>query len=47
MSYIYQAILAVSVVFIVWEVFTERDAKAQLVAAMVLIPFLLRLFMIA
>ncbi len=47
MSYVYQAILAVSGVFIVWEMFTERDVKAQLVAAMILIPFLLRLFMIA
>jgi len=47
MTYIYQTILAAAIVFIVWEIFTERDAKAQAVAAMALIPFLLRLFMIA
>lgn len=46
-SVIYQGIIAVTVFFIIWEMFEQKDIQEQLVSAMALIPLLLRLLKIA
>lgn len=46
MKLIYQAILAVITILLVWEMFTQKDLKLQVMAALALIPFVLRLAMI-
>lgn len=46
LTIIYQALLAVVVLLILTELFTQKKFSAQLTAAVALIPFALRLFMI-
>lgn len=46
MKLIYQLILAVVSVLLVWDLFTQKDFKMQVMAALTLIPFILRLAMI-
>lgn len=43
---VYLAITALVLVFIVWSMFTEKDLMLQIDAALVMIPLLLRLFLI-
>ena len=43
---IYLVIIALVVGFIVWNMFTEKDLMLQIDAALVLVPLLLRLFLI-
>lgn len=47
MKFIYQIITAILILAVVVEMFQQKDIKVQLTAAMILIPFILRLFMIA
>lgn len=46
LTYIYQVLLAIVVLLILAELFTQKKPLAQMTAAMALIPFALRLFMI-
>jgi len=46
MFYIYLAIMAGILALIVWNFITEKDWLKKVCAAMVIIPFLLRLFLI-
>ena len=46
MKLVYQLIIAIISVLLVWEMFTQKDFKTQVMAAITLIPFLLRLAMI-
>lgn len=46
LTYIYQVLLAIVVLLILAELFTQKKLLAQMTAAMALIPFVLRLFMI-
>ena len=46
MKVIYQLIVLLVVVAVLWEMFTQKDSKIQCMAAMTLIPFILRLFMV-
>ena len=46
MFYIYLAILAGVLALIIWNFVTEKDWRKKVSAAMVIIPFLLRLFLI-
>lgn len=46
MKLVYQLIIAFISVLLVWELFTQKDIKTQVMAAMTLIPFILRLFMV-
>ena len=43
---IYLVIVAMILGFIVWNMFTEKDLMWQIDAALVMIPLLLRLFLI-
>lgn len=45
-GWIYRLITAMFVVLITWEIFRERSIRRQSVAAMVLIPLILRMLMI-
>lgn len=47
MTLVYQLILAVILIVLFWEMFTQKDFTVQVMAAMTIIPFLLRLFMVA
>ncbi len=47
MKIVYQVILAVISVLLVWDMVTQKDVKMQIMAAITLIPCLLRLAMIA
>jgi hypothetical protein len=47
MKIIYQIILAVISLILIWDMFTQKDVKMQIMAAMTLIPFILRIAMIA
>ncbi|MCH4158321.1 MAG: hypothetical protein LKF34_06985 [Acidaminococcaceae bacterium] len=47
MKIVYQIILAVISVLLIWDMFTQKDIKTQIMAAITLIPCLLRLAMIA
>lgn len=46
MKLVYQLIIAIISVLLVWELFTQKDVKVQFMAAMTLIPFILRLMMV-
>lgn len=46
LTVIYLVIIALVVGFIVWNMFTEKDLMVQIDAALVLIPLILRLFLI-
>ena len=46
MKLVYQLIIAIISVLLVWELFTQKDVKVQIMAAMTLIPFILRLIMV-
>ncbi len=46
MKLVYQLIIAIISVLLVWELFTQKDVKVQIMAAMTLIPFILRLMMV-
>lgn len=43
---LYLAITAIVVILIIWNMLTEKDLMLQIDAALVLIPLLLRLFLI-
>lgn len=43
---VYLVILAALIFFIVWNMFTTKDLMLQIDAALVLVPLLLRLFLI-
>jgi len=43
---IYIGIVAVLLVFIVWNMLTEKDLMLQIDAALIMIPLLLRLFLV-
>ena len=45
-TYIYLGIVAVLLGFIIWNLFTEKDLMLQIDAALVMVPLLLRLFLI-
>jgi hypothetical protein len=45
-TWIYQAIVLLLCVFLVWEIIHERKLARQLTAAVVLVPMVLRLLMI-
>ena len=47
MKIVYQIILAVISVLLIWDMFTQKDIKTQIMASITLIPCLLRLAMIA
>jgi uncharacterized membrane protein len=47
MKIVYQIILAVISLILIWDMFTQKDVKMQIMAAMTLIPFILRIAMIA
>lgn len=47
LTLIYQGIIAVTIFFIIWEMFEQKDVNMQLIAAMTLIPMILRLLKIA
>jgi hypothetical protein len=46
LTWIYQAIVLLLCVFLVWEIVQERKFTRQLTAAVVLVPMVLRLLMI-
>lgn len=46
LTVIYLAIIAVLLFFIVWNMITEKDIMVQIDAALVIIPLVLRLFLI-
>lgn len=46
MKMVYQLIVLLVIIAVVWEMFTQKDGKIQCMAAMTLIPFILRLFMV-
>lgn len=46
MLYIYLAIILLLLVFIIWNMVTEKDLMLQIDAALVLVPLLLRLLLI-
>lgn len=46
LTIIYLVIIALVLGFIVWNMFTEKDVMVQIDAALVLIPLVLRLFLI-
>jgi len=46
LTWIYQLVLLYFTVLIVYDIFKEKSKMMQLTAAMVLIPFLLRLLMV-
>ena len=46
LTIIYLAIIALLLVFIVWNMFTEKDIMRQIDAALVIIPLVLRLLLI-
>ncbi len=46
LTWIYQAIVLLLCVFLVWEIIVERKLARQLTAAVVLVPMVLRLLMI-
>lgn len=47
MTAVYQLILAFIVIVLFWEMFTQKEFSIQVMAALTIIPFLLRLFMVA
>jgi heme/copper-type cytochrome/quinol oxidase subunit 4 len=47
MKIVYQIILTVISLILIWDMFTQKDVKMQIMAAMTLIPFILRIAMIA
>lgn len=47
LTLLYQGIIAVTLFFIVWEMFEQQDITMQLIAALSIIPLLLRLLKIA
>jgi len=46
LTIIYLAIIAILLFFIVWNMLTEKDILVQIDAALIIIPLLLRLFLI-
>ncbi len=46
LTWLYLLIIAILLVFIVWNMLTEKDVLRQIDAALVIIPLLLRLFLI-
>lgn len=46
MFYIYLLIAAASLVFITWNFITEKDWRKKISAAMLIVPLLLRVFLI-
>lgn len=46
MLYIYLAIIVLLLVFILWNMFTEKDLMLQIDAALVIVPLVLRLLLI-
>lgn len=46
LTVIYLAIIAMLLGFIGWNMFTEKDVMKQIDAALVMIPLILRLFLI-
>ena len=46
MFYIYLLIAALSLVLIIWNFLTEKDWRKQISAAMLIVPLLLRVFLI-
>lgn len=46
LTIIYLAIIAVLLFFIIWNMLTEKDIMVQIDAALVIIPLVLRLFLI-
>jgi hypothetical protein len=46
LTWIYQAIVLLLCIFLVWEIVQERKLARQLTAAVVLVPMVLRLLMI-
>ncbi len=46
LTWVYQAIILLFCVILVWEIITENKFVRQLTAVVVLVPMLLRLFMI-
>ncbi|MEF9974009.1 MAG: hypothetical protein RSJ41_01425 [Clostridia bacterium] len=45
-TYIYLALIAIVLVFVVWNMFTEKKIMNQLNAVMVIVPLVLRLLLI-
>ena len=43
---VYQLIVALAIVIIIWEMFEQKDIKMQVNAAIVLIPLILRMLMV-
>ena len=46
MFYLYLAIIAAVIILIIWNFITEKDWQKKVMAAMVVIPLLLRLFLV-
>ena len=46
LTVIYLAIIVMLLFFIIWNMFTEKDIMVQIDAALVIIPLILRLFLI-
>ena len=46
MFYIYLTIVAAVIALIIWNFITEKDWQRKVMAAMVLVPLLLRVFLI-
>ncbi|MCQ1531365.1 hypothetical protein [Lutispora saccharofermentans] len=46
MLYIYLGIILFLIIFILWNMFEEKDILAQIDAALVLVPLVLRLLLI-
>ena len=43
---VYQLIVALAIVIIIWEMFEQKDIKMQVNAAIVLVPLILRMLMV-
>ena len=47
MTFIYRLIVILMTALVIWELFNQRELKAQATAAFVLIPLIMRALMIA
>ncbi len=45
-TYVYRLIVVIVAVLVVWELFSQKEIKSQANAALVLIPLVLRAFML-
>lgn len=46
MTLIYRALVGIILVFVVWNMFSEKKLSFQVTGALIVIPLILRLFMI-